>query len=215
MATYRRITVSVPQAPVSEALPETMTFYVDTRFTAAQVSRLRSLIAIVLSAWRLHHEDLNEGSVRSRFQNCVNSYARFNLSPVWFEERITNGAAAAAVAMDGLTTMIAANGFGRAARAYIMYQRGGSSTVRGVNASNPEANSLSVTVNAAAIDNTTVNNVFLAGSLFHAWLHREGYRHPTGRYTGYFAGEAAMCVMRGYSPKIPTTPVSTFTRWLD
>ncbi|WP_165593367.1 hypothetical protein [Paenibacillus solani] len=46
--------------------------------------------------------------------------------------------------MDGLTAMISANGFGRASKAYIMYQKAGSSTIKGVNASNPETNSLTV-----------------------------------------------------------------------
>lgn len=214
-ATYRKITVSVPPAPVSEAMPTTMTFYVDTRFTSAQETRIRQLISSVLAQWKGHFDQLNDGAPESAYQRCVRKYARFNLAPVWFEEKLANGSAAAAVQMDGFTTQIAANGFNRASRAYIMYQRSGSSTIRGVNASNPETNSLSVTINAADLSKTTVSTQFLAGSLQHAWLHREGYRHPASRYTSYMAGEASMCIMRGNRDKTPGTPDSTYTQWLD
>lgn len=215
MATYRRIQVSVPQAPVNEALPAAMTFYVDTRFTTKQIARIRQIIALVLSNWENHFTELNDGATRSSFQNCLNKYARFNLAPVWFPERISNGAAAAAVQMDGLTTMIAANGFGRASRAYIMYSTSSGVTVRGVNASNPESNSLTVTINPNVLNQTGVSTLFLAGSLYHAWLHREGYRHPAGRYVGCYAGEAAMCLMRGNHDKIAGELASSYTRWLD
>lgn len=214
-ATYKKITVSVPAAPVSDVLPATMTFYVDTRFTTAQVNRIRQIIGTVLGNWEAHFDALNEGDALSRYQNCVNKYAKFNLAPVWFEEKLANGAAAAAVQMDGLTTMIAANGFGRAAKAYIMYQNSRSSTIKGVNASNPEKNSLTVTINASALNSYSVSTIFLGGSLHHAWLHREGYRHPAGKYTSYFAGESSMCVMRGNNDKSVGTPDNSYTKWLD
>jgi hypothetical protein len=214
-ATYKTITVPVPDAPVSETLPATMTFYVDSRFTTAQVNRIRQMISTVLAEWNLHFEELNDGAARSQYQNCCNKYARFNLAPVWFEEKLSNGAAAAGVQMDGFTTQIAANGFNRAAKAYIMYQKSGTSTIKGVNASDPEKNSLTVTINATDLSKTSVSTRFLAGSLQHAWLHREGYRHPAGKYTSYFAGESSMCIMRGNRNKTSGTPDSTYTKWLD
>ncbi|RUT43289.1 hypothetical protein EJP82_20850 [Paenibacillus anaericanus] len=213
-ATYKKIQVSVPDAPVSEVLPDRITFYVDNRFTTKQVNRIRQMIGVVLNNWRNHFDELNNGAHRSRYQNCVNKYARFNLAPVWFDEKLSNGSAAAGVQMDGFTTMIAVNGFDRAAKAYIMYQKSGSSTIKGMNASNPEKASLSVTINATALDNTSVSTIFLGGSLQHAWLHREGYRHPIGKYISYFAGEASMCVMRGNNDKT-STPANTYTKWLD
>ncbi|MUT67984.1 hypothetical protein GOM71_18865 [Paenibacillus sp. NEAU-GSW1] len=213
-ATYRKVQVTVPDAPVDVNIPARMTFYVDTRFTAAQVSRIQVLAGLVLLNWDTHFTELNDGAARSRYQQCVNKYAKFNLAPVWFEGKLTNGAAAAAVQMDGFTTQIAANGFGQAAKAYIMYQKSGSSTIKGVNASNPETNSLTVTINATDISKTSVTNQFLAGSLQHAWLHREGYRHPAGKYTNYFAGECSMCLMRNNKDKT-STPASTYTQWLD
>lgn len=207
----KKITVSVPDAPVSEPLPATMTFYVDTRFTPAQVIRIRQIISPVLGNGNVHFTELDEGDAISRYQNCVNKYAKFNLAPVWFEEKLTNGSAAG-VQMDSFTSQVTANGFGRAAKAYIMYQKSGSSTIKGVNASNPETNSLTVTINASDLSLTTVSTQFLGGSLFHAWLHREGYRHPAGKYTSYFAGEAAMCVMRGNKNKLSEIPASIYTK---
>lgn len=173
------------------------------------------MIAIILGDWRNHYTELNDGASRSRYQNCVNQYAKYNLSPVWYDEKIANGAAAAAVQMDGFTDQIIANGFGRAAKAYIMYQKSGTSTIKGVNASDPNTNSLTVTINASDLSKTTVTNRFLAGALQHAWLHREGYRHPAGKYTSYFAGEASMCLMRANANKSPTTSVTVYTKWLD
>lgn len=213
-ATYKTIQVVVPDAPVDEAIPTSLTFYVDSRFTTTQVSRMREMIGIVLANWKLHFDELNNGASHSQYQNCVNKYARFNLGPVWFEEKLSNGAVAADVQMEGFTTQIAANGFGRAGKAFIMYQKSGSSTIKGVNASNPETASLSVTINATDLSKTSVSTIFLAGSLQHAWLHREGYRHPAGKYTSYMAGEASMCLMRGNRDKT-STPASTYTQWLD
>lgn len=213
---YRVITVTVPNAPTEEPMPPTMTFYVDTRFTTAQVTRLREMIAGILAFWREHQEQINDGEISS-YANCVNKYARFNLAPVWFTDRLANGRAAADVQMAGFITQIQANGFNVAAKAYIKYQEptGQNFTIKGLNGSNPETNSLSVTVNPRALSNTAVSTLMLTGSLHHAWLHREGYRHPAGRYTSYFAGESSMCIMRGNRDKVPGVPASTYTKWLD
>ncbi|MDF2927690.1 MAG: pPPM1a 86 [Paenibacillaceae bacterium] len=217
-AAYRIVYLTVPQVRTEDPLPERMIFYVDTRFTPAQVTRLRQMIGTILGFWRDHLEQVNDGGI-SKFERCVNKYARFNLAPVWFPDRIANGRAAAAIQMDGLTTMIQANGFGRAAKAYIKYEElsaGESFTIIGLNASNPEKNSLTVTVNPISlIPYAGPSTLMLAGSLFHAWLHREGYRHPAGKFLSYFAGEASMCIMRGNLEKNPATPESTFSRWLD
>ncbi|WP_337039194.1 hypothetical protein [Paenibacillus illinoisensis] len=146
------------------------------------------MIGNVLGFWRDHYQQVDEqGS--SRYQSYVNKYAKFNLAPDWFEEKLANGRAVASVQMDGFTTQIAANGFNRTAKAYIMYEKSDSNfIVKGVNASNPETNSLSVTINATTISKTTIGTTNKVGALQHAWLHREGYRHPAGKYTSYFAG---------------------------
>lgn len=215
---FARITVPVPEAEVDVALPTNITFFVDNRFTFTQRNRIRILISRVLEIWRLHYAQVSE-SGRSTYQRCVNTYARFNLAPVWFDDKIATGAAAAAVQMDGFTRMIVANGFGRSARANILYQVPSSTvpnfTIKALNASDPDANSLSVTINPRVIARTDLENVTLAGSLFHAWLHREGYRHPSRVFTSYMAGEASMCVMRNNANKTPGVPDSRFTVFLD
>lgn len=106
--------------------------------------------------------------------------------------------------MDAFTTMFAANGFGRASKAFIDYaipKVGANSTIRGVNGSNPETNSLSIVINPKAIYRKDLNEITLTGSLLHAWMHRAGYRHPAGVYTSYLIGEDAMYVMRGFKNK--------------
>lgn len=217
--TFTRISVPVPAAEVDVALPANLTFFVDNRFTTTQRTRIRTLISRMLESWRVHYAQMAEGG-RSSYQNCVNRYARFNLAPVWFDEgKLATGAAAAAVQMDGFTRMIVANGFGRAARANILYQVPSSTvpnfTIKALNASNPDANSLSVTVNPRVISRTDLQNVTLTGSLHHAWLHREGYRHPARVFTSYMAGESSMCVMRNNANKTPGVPDSRFTVFLD
>jgi hypothetical protein len=215
---YTRITVPVPPAEAGVALPANMTFYVDNRFTSTQRTKIRSLIAGVLEAWRIHYAQL-AASGRSQYQNCVNTYARLNLAPVWFDGNVAAGSAAAAIQMDGFTRQIVANGFGRAPRALIKYQvptsNASNYTIKAVNATNPDTASLSVTVNPRAMSRTDLQNITLIGSLQHAWLHREGYRHPRGKYTGYFAGESSMCIMRGNANKTPGIPDSRFTVFLD
>lgn len=215
---YTRIMVPVPAAPAGAALPANMTFFIDNRFTSAQRTRIRSLILNVLGFWNSHYSQ-RAASGRSQYQNCVNTYARFNLAPVWFEEKIVTGSVAAVVQMDGFTRQIIANGFGRAPRALIMYQVPSSSvsnfTIKAVNASNPDTASLSVTINPRILDRADVQNITLAGPLHHAWLHREGYRHPAGVFTSYMAGESSMCVMRNNLNKPAGVPDSRFTVFLD
>jgi hypothetical protein len=216
--TFTRITVPVPAAEAGAALPANMKFFVDNRFTSAQRTRIRTLISRALEFWRSHYAQVAE-SGRSRYQNCVNTYAKFNLAPVWFDAKIASGSAAAAVQMDGFTRQIVANGFGRSPRALIMYQVPSSTvpnfTIKAVNASNPDISPLSITVNPRAISRTDLQDVTLTGSLHHAWLHREGYRHPTGVFTSYMAGEASMCVMRNNANKTPGIPDTRFTAFLD
>lgn len=216
---YTLVTIPVPSAPeTGVTLPTTMRFGVDNRFSTAQRYRIRTMILGVLDFWNTHYTQRTSGA-RSNFQICANRYARFNLSPVWFTGRLANGSAAAEVMMDGLTQQIAANGFNRAPRALIRYQVPSSTipnfTVKAVNGTRPDTVSLSVTVNPRVLNRTDISDLTLVGSLFHAWLHRQGYRHPTGVYTSYMAGEAAMCVMRFNKNKNPNVPDSDYTAFLD
>ncbi|TYA10396.1 hypothetical protein FRY98_25360 [Paenibacillus faecis] len=208
----------VPSAPAGVTLPSTMRFGIDNRFSTAQRYRIQIMISGVLAFWNTHYTQRSSGA-RSSFQICANKYARFNLSPVWFTGRIANGAGAANVMMGGLTQQIVANGFNRAPRALIRYQVPSSTipnfTVKAVNGTRPDTVSLSVTINPRVLNRTDLPNQTLFGSLFHAWLHRQGYRHPTGVYTSYMAGEAAMCVMRNNANKSPNVPDSIYTTFLD
>lgn len=83
-ATYKTVKITVPNTPVPVALPSTMTFYVDTRFTTAQSNRIKQMIGVVLADWKFHYDQLNNVAALSSYQSCVNKYARFNLAPVWF-----------------------------------------------------------------------------------------------------------------------------------
>jgi len=71
-----------------------------------------------------------------------------------------------------------------------------------------------VIINPQAISRIDVPTISLAGSLQHALLHRQGYRHPAGVYT-YFADESSMWVMRGNALKTPGVPDSRYSVFLD
>ncbi|WP_028609694.1 hypothetical protein [Paenibacillus harenae] len=162
------------------------------------------MIPMAFFLWNEHHFSRAQDEI-SREQRCANKYARFNLAPVWFEEKIGNGAAAVDIMMNGFTTMFAANGFNRSAKAFIKYEipkAGQNFTVKATNGSNPETDSLTVTINPKSLDRTDLSNTALTGALWHAWMHRLGYRHPAGLYTSYFIGEFPMCLMRGFRDKV-------------
>lgn len=203
-ATYRTISPTLQQAEVDEPLPARLTFFLDNRFTATHERRIRSMLSTSFFRWMEHFEARAEGEI-SEFQTCANKYSRFNLAPVWFEEKIGNGAAAVDIMMNGFTTMFAANGFNRSAKAFIKYEipkAGQNFTVKATNGSNPETDSLTVTINPKSLDRTDLSNTALTGALWHAWMHRLGYRHPAGLYTSYFIGEFPMCLMRGFRDKV-------------
>ncbi|WP_336775416.1 hypothetical protein [Paenibacillus sp. MMO-58] len=211
-ATYIKMTIPLQEAIVDEAMPATLTFYVDSRFTAAHVKAIKRMLAGTIFSWVEYFDELDGGNT-PRFKNCMRKYAKFNLSPVWFEEKIANGGASLEVMMDGLTTALAANGFGKAAKAYIMYGTG-NFNVKAVNASDPERNSLTVTVNPRFLEKTLTDGI-RAGALWHAWMHRLGYRHPAGKYTNYAIGEACMCIMRHHQNKLSTEKDSKYTQYMD
>ncbi|WP_145142166.1 hypothetical protein [Paenibacillus sp. Y412MC10] len=216
-ATYRKITIPLQEAIVDEAMPATMTFYIDNRFTAAHEKAIKRMLMMTVYSWVEHFDavDANDPAGHPlKFRNCMQKYAKYNLSPVWFEEKISNGGAALDIMMDGFTTAFANNGFGRVPKAYIMYGTG-DFTIKAANGNDPEKNSLSVTVNPSMLENSAYGDSIRAGSLWHAWMHRLGYRHPAGKYTSYAIGEAPMCIMRNHQNKLPTEKESKFTSLLD
>jgi hypothetical protein len=216
-ASYRKITIRLQEAIVDEARPATLYFYLDSRFTAEQEEAIKRILLITIYSWGEYFDEVSNNGTSS-LKMCAQKYARFNLSPVWFDEKLANGGVAVDIMMSAFTTAFLANGFGRSAKAYIIYEipkKGSSFTIKAANSSDPEKSSLSVTVNPQMLENIALPDGVLAGSLWHAWMHRLGYRHPVGKYAGYFIGEVPLCIMRGYLEKQPTRKDSRFTHYLD
>ncbi len=78
----------------------------------------------------------------------------------------------------------------------------GKFSVRAVNASDPEKNSLSVTINPAFLDKTGISDAVRAGA-------------PAGKYTSYAIGEAGMCIMRNHASKLSTESDTKYTTYMD
>ncbi|HZG86856.1 hypothetical protein [Paenibacillus sp.] len=205
---FRRITAPLPQSPgIEDPLPTYLTYFVDSRFTTSQRNRIHRLAIGIFFQLDRYHLDRDIG-VDSPLKQCTAKYARFNLAPVWFVDKVANGNVAVDVMMNGLTRAFAANGFGRAFRAFITHP--GTTTppmaIRGTNASDPDRSSLSVTINPRTLSRIDLDDSTLTGSLLHSWMHRLGYRHASGRYNSYLIAEAAMCLMRGNNKKQPGVP---------
>ncbi|MED4693800.1 hypothetical protein [Peribacillus frigoritolerans] len=216
----RQIPVPVPEGITN--LPAFIYFDVDNRFTAAQRQRIREAIEGVLLNWFNHYNQKWNGGTNdgvSELAACTNTYAINNLQPVWYQgQPILNGQVATNVAMDQFTQLIRDNGFRISPPAKIDYfipTPITSSTIRGETAFRKTGVPLSFVINPTQLDRVDVSSLVLTGSMFHAWLHRAGYSHPEGEYTSYFIGEAPMCVMRGFQPKVPAQPDSTFFQFFD
>jgi hypothetical protein len=229
-ATYKLLKIPLQEAIVDANMPSHMYFYLDTRFTEAHIKKIKYMLASAIFSWveyfdevdlangGLPVESVNPGS--GTIYNCAKKYAKYNLSPVWFEEKIANGGAAVQVMMDAITTVFAANGFKQAARAYFTYEIPTASkyfTIKGTNnsptAESLETVSLSVTINPAVLDEHNTLSGYGA-MLCHAWMHRIGYRHPAGKYTDYFAGEVPMCMFRNDQAKLSTESDTKYTKYL-
>lgn len=101
-------------------------------------------------------------------------------------------------------------------RAYIRYTGlRGNHLFKAVNASDPETAPLSVLCNPVAPRSSIIAMRTKTSALFHAWLHREGYRHPAGKFTSYMAGEASLCLARGNADKAPGQSDSAYTKYYD
>ncbi|MED3788523.1 hypothetical protein P4576_15025 [Peribacillus frigoritolerans] len=212
--------VPVPEGIIN--LPAFIYFDVDNRFTAAQIQRIRNSIEGVLLNWFRHHNQKWNGGANngvSELAACANTYAINNLQPVWYlGPPIINGQVATNVAMDQFTQLIRDNGFRLSPPAKIDYLIPApltSSTIRGETVFTKKRVPLSFVINPTQLDRIDVNNLTLTGSMFHAWLHRAGYRHPEGKYTSFFIGEAPMCVMRDFQPKNPAVPDSDYFQFFD
>lgn len=214
---YERIQIALPTPPGVSQLPPFIYFDVDNRFTNAQKTRIRSTIISLIGSWNQHYvETAADGT--SDWAACSLKYAKKKLRPVWLRKdvKIPNGEVALEFAMDELTQLFADNGNKKSPIAYIKYQNTSEqTTIFGRDASKQFNVPLTVRVNSRALDDPGLTLLLLSGSLFHAWLHRAGYRHPEGEYTSYLIGEAPMCLMRGFQDKVPGQPDSLLTQYFD
>lgn len=221
LPSYNLFTLPLPQPPGTMDLPANLYFYIDKRFTAAEVSRIKTIISGVLLQWKFHltqkwNGGLNNGV--SSWASCAQTYAFNGLKPYWYNTPIPNGQIALEIAMDEFTQLFRDNGFKLSPPAIIDYHvlfPITSSTIFGAQAFQQTRVPLSITVNPKQIDRGDISNGVLEGSLVHAWLHRAGFDHPSKVYTTYFSGEAAMCYMRGYAPKNPAVPDALYTQFFD
>jgi len=220
--TYNRLVIPLPQPPGLANLPLFLYFDVDTRFTPQELGRIKLAIQILLSNWNLHYTQKWKGGLNngvSAMEICCNMYAFNRLQPIWYKGTpITNGSQAADFAMNTLTQRFRENGL-QGIIAQIHYQIpfniSKTTTIRGRTALRKNNVPLSVTINPLRLDDFGVADTSLTGSLMHAWLHRCGYNHPYNLYTTYLIGELPMCIMRGYTPKNPSTPDSAYTQYFD
>ncbi|MFP7487882.1 hypothetical protein SFC65_27420 [Priestia filamentosa] len=214
--TFREIAIPVPQPPGVTGLPPFIYFDIDNRFNAVQEQDIRDAISLVLFNWAFHltqkwNGGLNNGV--SELAACTNTYATQNLRPTWYSGTpISNGRRALEVAMDQFTEIIKDNGFRRSPRARIFATPpGDDAIVLGLTAFYQNRVPLSFMVNPLILEDPGVG--FNTGSMMHAWLHRAGFRDPN--QTSYFATECAMCVMRGYQPKIVAIPDEAYYRYFS
>lgn len=74
MATYRKIVLPLQEAIVDEAMPATITFYIDNRFTAAHEKAIKRMIMMTVYSWVEHFDNVDAGD--PRFRNCMQKYAK-------------------------------------------------------------------------------------------------------------------------------------------
>ena len=214
VAEYKRIDITLPLPPGVPPLPPTVFFDMDTRLDEASI---REVILRLLAEWVRHYEQ-KEATGTSEWAECALKYANKNLTPVWLDKErksmISDGKKALDFAMDTLTSFLIQNGTWAAPVGKIDYLAPTSrSTIFSENANKQFHVPLDFSVNPIPLEEEA--ELTMAGSLFHAWMHRMGYRHPKGEYTGYLIGEAPMCLMRGYNDKLPNQADSVFTQFFD
>ncbi|RAS91842.1 hypothetical protein A3863_04520 (plasmid) [Priestia endophytica] len=214
--TFRETVIPVPPTPGVSDLPPLIYFDLDNRFNATQEQDIKNAIALVLFNWSNHLTQKWNGGLNNGVSDlaaCTNTYATQNLRPTWYSGTpISNGRRATDVAMDQFTEMIKDNGFRRSPRARIFATPLPNYViVFGLTAFYQNRVPLSFIVDPIQLRDPGVG--FDLGSMFHAWLHRAGFRDPNT--TSYFATECAMCAMRGYQPKFPGIPDEEFYRYFS
>ncbi|MBX9988380.1 hypothetical protein [Priestia aryabhattai] len=217
---YHTIKIPVPKPAGISGLPEYICFQIEDSFTDQQEQRIKDGIFAVLAVWKKHHDQKWNGGTNngtSDLAACTNIYARKNLKPAWYRRQdIPNVKTVTNMAMDQFTQLIKDNGLKKYCPAKIKAEEIGDievGTIRSLSTSKRFKVPLSIGVNPKQLDNPRLNISMLAGSLFHAWLHRAGWDDP--KTTAYFISECPMCIMRGYQSKNPAVPDSTYTKFFD
>ncbi|WP_342530091.1 hypothetical protein MKX57_16175 [Lysinibacillus sp. FSL M8-0216] len=210
------MTILLPTPPGVEPLPLSISFDIDTRL---DFERTQNTIIMLISFWEQHYEE-KAVSGTSQWALCAEKYAEKEITPIWIDKEkgylIDNGEKALNFLMDTLTEFFRENGTGKIRTAKIFYLDPAlNSTMCSSNGYSEFCVPLDVAINPEALENVLISNLNLTGSLFHAWTHRMGYRHPVNVYTTYFSAEAAMCLMRGFQDKVTSEPDSVYTQYFD
>ena len=120
--------------------------------------------------------------------------------------------------MNALTQAFADNGKGKVPPTLVRYKEAydfNSFYILGEDGCSETLANLSITVNPDSLQNPALTDLNMTGSLFHAWGHCLGYRHPKDIYTSYLIAEAPMCIMRGFQNKVPGQLDSVYTQFFD
>lgn len=216
---FIKISQPLPHPPGIPNLPNFIFFYIDKRFTKAEVTRIQGIINNVLAQWNLYYTQKFNNHGVTTWGTCVQKYTTQGLTPVWRCCPVHTPIEALDIAMNQFTQMFRDNGFKLSPPSFIFYRIPTpvtASTIFARTATRRKRVPLTVTMNPKQIERADITNGFLAGSLIHAWLHRAGWVDPPNRnFTTYFIGEAPMCVMRGFQDKTPGVPESFYTKYFD
>lgn len=210
--TYNRIEISLPTPTGVKPLPPSIYFDVDTRFTDAQVLRIRQILVTLIGSWRQHYEQ-KEASTTSQWAVGTQKYAVKELTPLWYRgPSITNGLEAANLAMDILTQRFIENGTGKARAAKIKYRipkQGEKLTIHSNTAIRRKKVALNTIVNPEILDNIASPINFLDGFMIYAWYHRIGYLYPKDLNNNSFIIENTLCLMREFQDKTQNDDILT------
>ncbi|SHO46867.1 hypothetical protein [Anaerocolumna xylanovorans] len=214
--TYNRIEISLPTPPGVAPLPSSIYFNVDTRFTDAQILRIRQILVTLIGYWRQHYEQKAASSI-SQWAESSQKHAVNKLTPLWYRGScVTNGLEATNFAMDILTQRFIENGTGKVRVAKIKYcipKQGEKLNIHSKTAIRKNRVALNMTINPQILDNTTSQITLLDGAMIYAWYHRMGYVHPKNTYISSFIAENPMCLMREFQDKTQNEDI--FTKYLD
>ncbi|PEB61980.1 hypothetical protein COM86_21715 [Priestia megaterium] len=214
LRSYHIIQIPVPKPAGISGLPKYIYFRISNSFTDKQEQRIKTAISAVLSLWYNHHKQKwNGGTNRgiSDLAACTKAYATKNPNPIWAKSSIPNAIAATNVAMNQFTQLIRDNGVGKSPPAIIDSRS--STTIYAPVGKTKRRIPLSFQINPKQLDKSELTNLKLTGSMFHAWLHRAGWRDP--KTTSYFISECPMCVARNLKPKKPDVRDSSFYKFFD